>query len=344
MSKAINTALASFGMSGTVFHGPLLKANKKFRVSRILERSKNNSASMFPDAKITRSYDELLDDPEIELIIVNTPDHLHLDMCSLALTAGKHVVVEKPFTQHLADALFLIGLAREKDRILTVFQNRRWDSDFMTIRQVMEKELLGRVVYYEAHFDRYRNYIQDSWKEDPDSGTGTLFNLGSHLIDQALCLFGKPEGVFADIRKMRDGAKVDDYFDLSLRYPDKKVRLSAGYLVKEAGPKFLVHGTEGSFLKWGADPQEEALKKGSIPGSPGWGLEEENADGILNSTLTEENSIRTLPGDYTIFYNNLADAIRSGTEPAVKAEEAAMVIGIIEAATRSNRERREIAF
>ncbi len=340
--KAIKTALASFGMSGQVFHGPLLRADQNFEVVSVHERSRNNAVTQFPGASIVRSYEELLKNPEIELVIVNTPDHLHLDMCRQALEAGKHVVLEKPFTQHVPDALHLIKLAREMNRVLTVFQNRRWDSDFMTVRQVMQSGQLGRVVYFESHFDRYRNYIQESWKEDPAAGTGTLYNLGSHLIDQALQLFGKPDGIFADLRKMRDGARVDDFFDLSLNYPGVKVRLCAGYLFKEPGPKFQVHGTHGSFLKWGADIQEEELKKGVLPGGRGWGLEPEASDGYLNSELTEEKRVRTLAGDYPAFYRNLYEVIRNDAALQVKPEEATLVISVIEAAMRSQRERREI--
>jgi len=340
--SVIHTALASFGMSGQVFHGPLLKANKNFLVSHVFERQKNRSAEMFPQAEIVRDFKAIINNPEVELVIVNTPDHLHFDMCRQALEAGKHVVVEKPFTQHLPDALFLTGLAAKKGRILTVFQNRRWDSDFLTVKKVLEEGLLGRLVSYEAHFDRYRKAITESWKEDPDVGTGTLYNLGSHLIDQALHLFGQPETVYADIRKMRDGARVDDYFDLHLRYQAVKVRLCAGYLVREPGPKFQLHGSEGSFLKWGSDPQEDALKSGILPGSAGWGEEPESDDALLNSSLSNERSIRTVPGSYQLFYEKLYDSIRNGARLPVSPEEAARVIAVIEAALRSNRERREI--
>ncbi|MFZ5942134.1 MAG: Gfo/Idh/MocA family oxidoreductase [Bacteroidota bacterium] len=340
--KIIHTALASYGMSGQVFHGPLLRVASGFRVTHILERNRNNSAIDFPEAVIVRNFENILTDATVDLVIVNTPDHLHFKMCRAALEAGKHVVVEKPFTQHSADAHFLTELARKKGRVLTVFQNRRWDSDFLTVRKVMESGYLGRIVSYEAHFDRYRNAIQQSWKEDPATGTGTLYNLGSHLIDQALQLFGKPGAVSADIRKLRDGAGVDDSFDLLLRYEGVKVRLSAGYLLMLPGPKFQLHGTEGSFLKWGADPQEDALKKGILPGNADWGVEAAEDAGQLRSTLTDLSRFPTERGNYPFFYSSLYEAICNGRSVPVQPQEATLVISVIEAAFRSNRERREI--
>ena len=335
----IKTALASYGMSGQVFHGPLLKVQPGFQVVKILERSQNLSKVTFPEAKIVRSYDEILADHKIDLIIVNTPDHLHHKMTLQALEAGKHVVVEKPITLTVKEGVEMVQLAREKNRILTVFHNRRWDSDFLTVKNILEEHRLGQVVEYEAHFDRYKEKIGvNSWKENPVSHTDVLYNLGSHLIDQALVLFGWPKALFADLRKVRPGSKVIDYFHIHLYYPDFKAILKTSYQVREPGPKFMVHGTLGSFIKYGTDPQEDALKSGRLPKDPGWGKEEKRFYGILNSGLPgyEYNGpLPGFPGDYPGFYRNLYNVLIQKAELSVKAEEALQVIRLIEAARKS---------
>ncbi|MEN8202281.1 MAG: Gfo/Idh/MocA family oxidoreductase [Bacteroidota bacterium] len=340
----INAALSSYGMSGKVFHGPLLQAHPGFKISKILERKRDDSAEMHPEAMIVRDYNAILEDPEIALIVVNTPDHLHFDMCTEALQAGKHVVVEKPFTLRTSEAQQLIRLARERACILTVFHNRRWDGDFLTVKEIISSGRLGRLVDYESHFDRYRNYIQKSWK-DQSHGTGTLYNLGSHLIDQALQLFGMPERLFCESRKLRDGARTDDSFDLFLHYSYHKCLLRSSYLVKEPGPRFILHGTEGSYLKWGVDPQEEDLKTGRIPGSEKWGEEPESMWGRINTTFQGE-SIEglhpTIPGNYLAFYDQVYDAIRNNKPIPVKAIHARNVIRIIEAAYLSSRDARVV--
>ena len=344
--KPIKTALASFGMSGLVFHGPLLHADKCFELSKVLERTKNESVKKYPNIQVVRHFDELCKDDSIELIIVNTPDHTHYDLCKKALEYNKHVVVEKPFTQKYSEALELLELAENKNLLLSVFQNRRWDGDFLTVKQVISEKLLGRLVSYEAHFDRYRNFIQpDTWKENARTGTGTLFNLGSHLIDQALVLFGKPDAVTADILALRSNSSIDDTFELWLHYPNVRVSLAASYLVREPGPRYALHGTGGSFLKWGIDPQEEELKKGAVPGTKGWGEEPESEFGLLHTTLNGKDikeKIATTPGDYSAFYANIYRAIRHGEKLAVEPGEAAMVIKIIEAAFLSHNEKRRV--
>ena len=218
MIKIIKVGLASFGMSGLVFHGPLLKANEGFIVRKVLERTKRLSEEMFPDSEIVRDYTQILEDPEIDLVVVNTPDKLHYSMTKQALEARKHVVVEKPFTISVEEGKELIELSKRNDRILTVFQNRRWDSDFLTVQKIVNEGWLGRIVEFEIHFDRYKDSIQENtWKEDPETGTDVLYNLGSHLIDQALVLFGFPQSVFADLKKVRKGSRVVDYFHIHMK-------------------------------------------------------------------------------------------------------------------------------
>jgi len=338
--QKIDVALSSFGMSGLVFHGPLLSKHPGFKISKILERTREDSAGKFPGAVIVREFKEILEDPRIELIVVNTPDHLHYEMSAQAIEAGKHVVVEKPFTLKSAEADALIQLAKEKGVLLTVFQNRRWDGDYLTVKEIIESEKLGRLVEFESHFDRYRNYIQESWK-DQSHGTGTLYNLGSHLVDQALCLFGMPDRLFCDSRMLRDEAKTDDSYDLFLHYEGFKCLLRSSYLVREPGPRFILHGTEGSFLKWGVDPQEEAMKRGLLPGSEGWGEDPESAWGKMNTNYEGkrlEGPYPTQPGDYAAFYDNVFNAIQSGSPLEVTPEQARDVVRIIEAAYESSRD------
>ena len=340
----INTALCSYGMSGVVFHGPLLEAHSGYKISKILERTRNESEGKHPGSEIVRDYEAILKDPDIELVVVNTPDHLHLGMCAKAIEAGKHVVVEKPFTLKATDADTLIGLAREKGTILSVFHNRRWDGGFMTVKEVIETGKLGRLVDFESHFDRFRNYIKESWK-DQSNGTGTLYNLGSHLVDQTLTLFGMPERLFCDSRMLRDGAKTDDSYDLFLHYPEFKCQLRSSYLVKEPGPRFILHGTEGSFLMRGLDRQEADLKAGISPNSANWGEEPESSWGKINTTFQGEEllgTIKTIPGNYLAYYDNIYEAIRNNQPLQVTAEQARDVIRIIEAAYESSREGRVV--
>lgn len=336
--KPIQTAIASYGMSGIVFHGPLLENHTGFEVRKILERHHENSAGKHPGARLVRNFKDLLDDSEIELIIINTPDYLHHEMSVRALEAGKHIVVEKPFTLRTKEAEEIIKLAQEKKLMVSVFQNRRWDGDFMTVKKVIREGGLGRLVSFESHFDRFRNYIQDSWKEEVSLGAGTLYNLGSHMIDQALHLFGMPDYLFADVRAQRTGSKVDDTFDIHMNYKDVKCLVRGSYLVKEQGPRYILHGTHGSFLKSGLDPQEQALKEGRMPFGEDWGADDPELYGILNTEQDNADSrktIPTLPGNYQAYYDNIYEHLRNGAELSVKPGEAANVIRIIEAAYES---------
>lgn len=346
--KPIVTAIASFGMSGQVFHGPALKVLPQYKIHKILERQKNISAVRYPEATIVRSYNEIINDPDVELVIVNTPDFLHFEMAQQALAAGKHVVVEKPFVKHSDHARQLIELARDKGVILTVYQNRRLDNGYLTVKKILDQKLLGRLVEYETHFDRYRNFIQEgSWKEDGDERTGVLFNLGSHMVDQALSLFGAPQAVTAHISVLRTNGRTADNYDIKLHYPGFKATLRCSYLTREMGPQYILHGTEGSFLKMGTDPQEEMLKQNRLPNEPNWGSEPECDWGTINTSVGGmhiRGKVETVPGNYVAFYENLAQAMRGEASLMVKPEEALMTIRILEACLESNRLQKTIAF
>ena len=340
MAEKIQTALASFGLSGRVFHAPFLEEHPGFQLKKVLERSKNLSPQIYPHVEVVRSYEEMLGDEDLELIIVNTPDNTHYEFSKKALQAGKHVLVEKPFTLSTKEGIELTGLARKHKKLLAVFQNRRWDGDFMTVRRLLDQGLLGRLVEFEAHFDRFKNWVDPGkWREQPGPGTGNLYDLGAHMIDQALVLFGWPDSVTADLRIQRTEGKVNDYFNIRLNHRGVVVTVKGGYLVREQGPRYILHGTEGSFIKYGIDPQEEALKNGHRPGGPGWGEEEKKHWGILNTQLQGlhyRGKIETLPGNYMAFFENLHQAIRHGKKVAVPAEEGLNVIRIIEAAKESS--------
>lgn len=348
MTKPIKTALLSFGMSGRVFHGPFLHVHPGFELATVWQRSRSDVLDHFPYVEIVRTMEEILEDPEIELVFVNTPEYTHYKYTKAVLEAGKHAVVEKAFTVTSQEADELIALAQKNNLQLSVYQNRRWDGDFRTVRKVVEGKWLGRLTEFKSSYQRYRNYIQEgTWKEDPHPGAGIVYNLGAHLIDQTLVLFGMPLKVFADIRTQRTGGRVPDHFEITLFYKEMKATLMAGYLVREQGPRFKIMGTEGSFVKYGIDPQEEMLKEGIHPDQDGWGEESEEEWGLLNtnhSGIHIKGLVESIPGDYMAFYQNMYEAIREFKTLAVPPEDSANGIRIIEAAYQSHEEGKVIAL
>ena len=318
-----NVGLIGYGKAGRVFHGPLINSVDGLHLLKIVEHRGDDEINA------------LLADPEVELVVIATPNETHFDLGRRALLAGKHVVIDKPFTVTSDAARQLIDLARDQKRILTVFHNRRWEGDFLTIRRLLDRNALGRVVYFEARFDRFRNEARlGAWRESSASGSGILYDLGSHLIDQALVLFGKPESIIADVRRERDFGEADDAFDLWMRYPRLKVSLTAGMLVRERTPRFTVRGTHASFVKFGLDPQEAALAEGRTPRDADWGREPREQWGTLITDHGEE-IVETLPGSYQSFYENVRDVIAGRARLAVDPEQACDTIEIIERASAS---------
>jgi len=336
----INTALCSFGMSGLVFHSPFLSINPHFNFYAVWERTKNLAQEKFPQVKTYRTLEAMLADDLVELVIVNTPNYTHYEYAKKSLEAGKHVIVEKPFTIDVTQANDLIELAKKQNTVLSVYQNRRYDSDYKTIKKVVSENLLGELVEVEMHFDRFREELSPKvHKETPGPGAGVLYDLGSHLIDQALQLFGKPEKIFADIRIVRPNSKVDDYFELLLYYPKLRVRLKASYIVREALPGYILHGLKGSFIKPKTDIQETLLKEGVIPGKKDWGTEPETEKGLLHTEIKGKEVIEFITseqGNYNDYYNGIYEAIRNNQPLPVTAEEGAEVIKIILAAFESS--------
>jgi predicted dehydrogenase len=338
VNNPINVGLVGFGMAGQVFHGPLIHANPSLRLTHILERRGNEAQKRYPQAKVVRDLDSLLRESSVELIVVATPNTSHLEIAAQSLQAGKHVVVDKPFTITSADADQLIALSKKVGRVLSVFQNRRWDGDFLTVRQILEQKLLGGLAEFHSRFDRFRPGVRcDAWREQSGPGSGVLFDLGSHLIDQAVVLFGQPTGISADLRMQRDRAVAVDNFEVRLEYSNLKVTLHAGSLVCEPSPRFLLYGTEGTYQKLGLDPQEEALKQGSIPGGSGWGEEPEGAWGTVTrcNGETTRQKYRTIAGNYPGYYTNVYRTITGQEELAVKPEQSRNIIRLIELAEQS---------
>jgi len=341
--QPINTALCSFGMSGWVFHAPFIHAHPGFNLYAVYERTKNNAAQRYPHIITYRSLDDMLADPHIELVVSNAPNSTHYEFTKKALLAGKHVVVEKPFTIELEEAAELVALANEKNRVLSVYHNRRWDSDFKSVQHIIQQGVLGKIVEAEIHYDRYKEELSPKLhKETPGPGTGALYDLGSHLVDQALQLFGMPEAVFADMAALRPISLVDDYFELLLLYPGLRVRLKATYVARETVPAFVVHGLKGSFIKPRADVQETLLQELADVTSDNWGTEPASAQGILH---TEHDGVivrATIPGEkgnYMDYYHGIYHAIRNNAPAPVTAVDGLKVIKIIKAAYKSYEEK-----
>ena len=342
---AINTALCSFGMSGSVFHAPFIDLHPGYNLYAIWERSKNLASEKYPGIKTYRSLEDLLNDNAIELVVVNTPSFTHFDYAKKSLLAGKHVIVEKPFTATATEANELIALAKQQNKKISVYQNRRYDSDYKLFKKVLDEKWLGEVMEAEIHYDRYNPGLSPKvHKETAGPAVGSVYDLGSHLIDQALTLFGMPKAVFADIFSMRPDSHVDDYFEILLYYPSFRVRLKSTYYAREP-QGFIIHGKKGSFLKSRADVQETALQARQLPGSENWGIEPENQKGLLH---TEKDGkvireyIASLKGNYMEYYDSIFEAIRNNKPLPVTAEEGRNVIRIIEAAYQSNKEKKMV--
>lgn len=345
--QPIKTALCSFGMSGWVFHAPFIAAHPGFQLQGVYERSKQRAKEKYPDIQSYGSLEAMLA-ADNELIVVNTPNDTHYDYTKKALMAGKHVIVEKPFTTTVEEAKELIELARRQNKLLSVYHNRRYDSDFRTVAKILQDGWLGDVVEAEIHYDRFKEELSPKLhKEVPGPSTGSLLDLGSHLTDEALQLFGKPDAVFADIRIVRPVSQVDDYFEVLLYYPDLRVRLRGSYLVREPLAAYILHGSKGSFLKSRADVQEAALQANIQPGTEGWGMEPEAEQGLLHTEkegIVIREKIPTEVGNYMDFYNGIYNAVRLHQPLPVTGEDGLNVVQILQAAHQSSREQKLISL
>ncbi|PLR92578.1 oxidoreductase [Bacillus sp. T33-2] len=342
--KKINTALIGFGFSGATFHAPVLQAlPEQFEIAAVMSSNPEKVKQQLGHVTVTDSIDTILDDHAIDLVIITTPNSMHYEQAKNSLLAGKHVIVEKPFVVDSKEGEELIKLAEEKKLVLNVYHNRRWDNDFLTVKQLIQKNTLGDIYTYEAHFDRFRPEVKNRWRESNEPGSGILFDLGSHLIDQALNLFGRPEFILADVFAQRENAVADDYFHLILGYGRLRAILRSGSIIMQPGHRFQVHGTKGSFLKSGIDPQEEALKSGGRPGTERWGEDDPQQYGELFLD-GESQKLPAIPGDYSQFYREVCNAINTGGPGPVPAKESLDVIRIIEAAKESSQTQTAVRF
>ena len=346
--RPVAVGLIGYGYVGSVFHAPLIRSVPGLLLRRIACRDPAGPRRDHPDVLWDADHRAMLDDPEIGLVVIATPNASHFPLAQAALRAGKHVVLEKPFVVSVAEGEVLLALAHERGCLLSAFHNRRWDSDFLTLRYVIASGQLGKVYRYEAQYDRYAPLVKARWREDATPGGGLLYDLGSHLIDQALQLFGMPRAVFADIASQRPGAQADDYFQLLLDYDDGvKVSLHASRLVLRPGPRYQVHGVSGSFSKYGLDTQEAALLRGEGPGHPLWGVESPEHRArltLIDNGATIDGVVDTATGCYQAYYQAMHAAIVDGAPLPVTAEEALDVIRVIDCAQRSHAEQRSVVI
>ena len=344
-TEAIGVGLIGYGLGGSAFHAPLVRAEPGLRLHAVVTSRAGQMRRDHPGVEVVASAGELLADPAVELVVVAAPNAVHAELAATALRAGRHVVVDKPFTLSTADADRLIALAEAEGRLLSVFHNRRWDADFLTVRRLLEAGPLGEVSSFVSRYDRFRPAPKGGWKEAAVPGSGILWDLGPHLIDQALVLFGLPETVAADVAVQRPGVEAVDWVHLVLGYGRLRVLLRASMEVRDPGPRFEVHGDRGSFVKWGMDLQEAAMREGARPGDPGWGSEPPERHGTLTcevAGLELRGRLASAPGAYEAFYAAMAAAIRGDGTVPVPAAEARDAVLVIERALASAREGRVV--
>jgi scyllo-inositol 2-dehydrogenase (NADP+) len=346
MHEPIQVGVVGFGLAGRVFHTAIIAATPGLDLACVVERRGDEAARAYPGVRVARSVEEMLGDVGVQLVVIATPSYAHFEIARQCLREQRHVVVDKPFTLTSAEAAELIHLARERKLLLAPYQNRRWDGDFQTVRALIAGGELGRLVTFESHFDRFRaEPRRNVWRESGGPGSGLFFDLGPHLIDQALTLFGAPAQVSADIRIDRENGAADDAFDLRLEYMIPRrltVLLRSTLTARISGPRFLLHGTEGSFIKWGLDPQEDQIKGGMAAGAPAYGREDENLWGELVLADGARRRIPTERGDYCGFYANVRDTLLGKAELAVRPEHAWRTARIIELARESSGQGRRL--
>jgi predicted dehydrogenase len=353
----IRVGLVGYGLAGRVFHAPLITAVEGLELAAVVERKSRKAEAAFPGITTYPTLQAMLADATLELIVVATPDNLHVPQATEALEAARHVVVDKPVAATASEIAGLMACAAKNGRILIPFHNRRWDSDFRTLQKLLREQKLGRVAYLESTFDRWRphpNLVR--WQEDGSTPGGVLTNLGTHLADQALVLsefFGMPEAIGAEVTSERDDAAAVDAFTLRLYYPRQVVSLSSNYLAALPRPRFTVRGTQGNFVKWGLDPQEACLKETGRIIEPNWGLEPASAWGTLAVEPKGESAgdpggsmvthpVKPVPGDYRLYYSGVRDAILGKAQPPVEAIDAWRVAQLLEWALESSAQRKAI--
>ncbi len=350
----VRVGLIGFGLAGQAFHAPVIRGVQGMELACILERRGTAAQEKYPEVRVARTLEELLADKEIQLCVIATPNDSHFELTRACLLAGRDVVVDKPFAPTLRESEELVRLAAERGRLITVYQDRRWDGDFATVKKLVQSGRLGTVVEYEARFDRFRLEAKaNAWRERADQpGAGVLFDLGPHVIDQALVLFGEPRAITASAFCQRETSRVDDAFDVCLEYPNSGTGLRAmaraRIIAYAPGPHFLIHGTKGSFVKYGMDPQEERLRAGNFPQGTDWGadwgVEDEQWRGTLSPVGEPSVKVKTERGDYRGFYANVRDAIEKKAALEVTPKQALRTMRAVMLAHKSSRERRTVEW
>jgi scyllo-inositol 2-dehydrogenase (NADP+) len=345
--KTIPVGVVGFGLAGRAFHAPVIHTTPGLRLAGVVQRSGDAAREIYSETRVVRSLDELLAIDDIRLVVIATPNVTHYEMARRCLLAGRDVVIDKPFTTTSQEAADLFRIAGQQGRLISAYHNSRSHGDFATVRQLLRSGALGRTVLCEIHYDRYRPKLRPgAWRERVEPGSGVFFDLGPHAIDQAMVLFGRPEAITADIRIEREAAVVDDAFDVTMHYPSLRVALRGGMLAVAPRPRFLLHGTQGAYVKYGVDPQEEALRRGEMPGGPDWGREPRQNWGTLyvsqeDGTVTQE-AVPTEPGDYRRYYANVREAMLGHAALDVTPEQILDVMRALELAQQSSAERRTV--
>jgi predicted dehydrogenase len=346
MAKTIRTGICSYGMSGKLFHAPFMHNHPGYELAAIVERHNNDSRERYPDSKLYRSINELLADDSIELVVVNTPTHLHFENAKAALMAGKNIVVEKPFAVSVAQAEEITKLAKEKKLFLSIYQNRRYDGDYHAVKDVIQKKLLGELKEVEIRYDRYRPVgMGKPHKEGDLPGAGIIYDLSPHLVDQALQLFGWPQALFADVWKMREDIQAVDYFEMLFYYPKMRVRLKATCIAREQLPAYTLNGMKGSFIQKRSDLQEIQLNAGVTPSLKNWCPSPTEPDGLLHTEIDGEvvrKELTSSSGNYMGYYDDVYKALTGQAPNPVTAEDGIKTVKIIEAALQSTKEKRII--
>jgi scyllo-inositol 2-dehydrogenase (NADP+) len=346
----VRVGLIGFGLAGQAFHAPVIRGVPGMELACILERRGTRAQEKYSDVRVARTLDELLADKELQLCVIATPNDSHFDLARACLLAGRDVVVDKPFAPTLRESEELVRLANERGRLITVYQNRRCDGDFATVKKIVKSGQLGTVMEYEARFDRFRLEAKaGAWRERADHpAAGVLFDLGPHLIDQVLVLFGEPRAITASAFCQRETSTVDDAFDVCLEYPRLRAMARARIIAFAPGPHFLIHGTKGSFMKYGMDPQEERLRGENVPQGTDWGadwgVEAEQWQGTLSLVGEPSVKVKTERGDYRGFYANVRDAIEKKAPLEVTPEQALRTMRALMLAHKSSRERRTVEW
>jgi len=340
MSDNIRVGLIGYGYASKTFHAPLIAGTPGMTLAAVSSSDASKVHADWPNVSVVSDPKQLFSDPSLDLIVIPTPNDTHFPLARAAMEAGKHVVVDKPFTVTLSQARELEAMAKSRGLVLSVFHNRRWDSDFLTLKGLIAEGKLGEISYFESHFDRYRPQVRNRWREQAGPGSGIWYDLGPHLIDQALVLFGVPVSITVDMAQLRPDAKTTDYFHAVLTYPQRRVVLHSTMLAAAESARYIVHGTRGSYVKFGLDPQEDRLKNGERLPQEDWGYD--MRDGVLTLASGDEldtQTLMTVPGNYPAYYAAIRDALNGQGENPVPASQAIRVMELIELGIESAKHR-----